>query len=199
MRFRERKPSHGMGWDPCWTIILIYNWWIHLDTYKYIISVDQVDGWICGNKGKEESPQGLRELRVSQCLERVPTKPLMCTDSPWASNHCQLRYTLETRGIVGMEWQWERKGALSPHRHGQSDLFTLGPSDHTGELQIFRCLEGTRVRPQKGWKEKGRGGMILPKGKRGNPSPFGARVVQFPLDPYLAVGSAAGGQFPKEY
>lgn len=52
----------------------------------------------------------------------------------------------------------EREGVLHPHRHAQSNLFAVRPSDHTTEppcVEAVCCLGSTGVRPLKGCKEKG--------------------------------------------
>lgn len=62
------------------------------------------------------------------------------------------------------------EGVLHPHRSGQSDLFALRPSDHTGQPpwpETFSCPSNTKVRPPKGQKEKGEGGEDPSDGQEG--------------------------------
>lgn len=63
-----------------------------------------------------------RWLRVSQCQKRVPTKSIMCVDSPWTklplATAAHFGNGRPQDALVGDE----KKGVLCHLRHGQSDL-----------------------------------------------------------------------------
>lgn len=116
-----------------------------------------------GSAETEVKGQGLKEARqISWCQEMVPTECIRCADWPWAAS-CTTPWEQSSGG----HGEKAEERVLGPHRHEESNLFTLRPSGHTRELPwsgISRHLGSARVRLPKGQKEKGERGKDSSEG-----------------------------------